>query len=58
MASTHNLAELMANPHFQQMVTDLLEVVALAQAKPRTTANMANDALTFVNAMLAEANPN
>lgn len=57
MASTHNLEELMANPQFQQIVSDILEVVALAQAKPGTTANMTNDALTFVNAMIAEANP-
>ena len=57
MASTHNLAELMADPHFQQLVTDILEVVAKAQGKPGTTANMANDALTFVNAMISEANP-
>ena len=57
MASTHNLAELMADPHFQQLVTDILEVVAKAQANPGTTANMANDALTFVNAMISGANP-
>jgi hypothetical protein len=57
MASTHDLDELMANPHFQKMVADVLAVVAKAQAHPDTTANMANDALTFVNALIAEANP-
>ena len=57
MASTHNLTELMSDPHFQKLVADILEVVAKAQGQPGTTANMANDALTFVNAMIAEANP-
>lgn len=57
MASTHNLDELMADPVFQTIVANILEVVAKAQRQPGTTANMANDALTFVNAMIAEANP-
>ena len=57
MASTHNLDDLMVDPHFQRLVADILEVVAKAQGQPGTTANMANDALTFVNAMISEANP-
>ena len=57
MASAHDLNELLANAHFQKLVADVLAVVAKAQAHPDTTANMANDALTFVNAMIAEANP-
>lgn len=57
MASTHDVDELIASPHFQKLVADILAVVAKAQEHPDTTANMANDALTFVNAMIAEANP-
>ena len=57
MASTHNLAELMAYPDFQRLTADILEVVANVQSKSGSMANMANDALTFVNAMIAEANP-
>lgn len=57
MASTNDIVALMESPDFKQLVAEIMAVVATSQQRPGGSANLACDALLFVNAMIAEANP-
>ena len=57
MASTQNIIELMESPDFKILVAEITSVVAASQQRPGGNANLACDALLFVIAMIAEANP-
>ena len=57
MASTHDIIGLMEDPDFKKLVGEILAVVAASQQQPGGDVNLACDALSFVNAMIAEANP-
>jgi hypothetical protein len=56
MASTDNFLELLENPTFKMLVAQITAVVACSQEKG-ASANLACDALQYVNALIYEANP-
>lgn len=56
MASTHDLEALLTDPHFQKLTSDILTVVAQSQQEG-ISANVAIDALQYVNALIYEASP-
>ena len=56
MASTNDFAELLENPDFKMLVAQLVTVVAKSQENG-ISANVACDALRYVNALIYEASP-
>ena len=53
MASTNNLLEMLENPDFKMLVAEIFAVVAKSQ-ESGATANVACDALQYVNALICE----
>lgn len=56
MASTNDFQKLFENPDFKSLVAQILEVVARSQ-QSGVNANVACDALQYVNALIYEASP-
>ena len=56
MASTDNFLEMLENPDFKKLIAEIMAVFAKSQ-EGTANANLACDALMFVNAMIYEANP-
>ena len=56
MASTNDFLELLENPDFKNLVAQIMAVVAKSQ-EGSANANLACDALMYVNALIYEANP-
>jgi hypothetical protein len=56
MASTNDFTELLENPDFKLLVAQIFTVVAKSQEKG-ISANVACDALQYVNALIYEASP-
>ena len=56
MASTNDFVELPENPDFKLLVAQIMAVVAKSQ-EDSANANLACDALMYVNALIYEANP-
>lgn len=56
MASTNDFVELLENPDFKMLVAQLVTVVARSQEQG-ISANVACDALQYVNALIYEASP-
>ena len=56
MASTNNFLEMLENPDFKMLVAQIFAVVAKSQENG-ATANVACDALQYVNALICEASP-
>lgn len=54
MASTNNLLEMLENPDVKMLVAEIIAVVAKSQERG-VTANVACDALQYVNALICEA---
>lgn len=56
MASTNDFLELLENRDFTQLVAKIMDVVAMSQQNG-ASANVACDALQYVNALIYEASP-
>lgn len=56
MASTNDFLELLENPDFKLLVAQIMAVVAKSQ-ETGASANVACDALQYVNALIYEASP-
>lgn len=56
MASTNDFVELLENPDFKLLVAQIFTVVAKSQ-EDGISANVACDALQYVNALIYEASP-
>lgn len=56
MASTNDFVELLENPDFKLLVAQIMAVVAKSQENG-ANANVACDALQYVNALIYEASP-
>lgn len=56
MASTNDFHGLLENPDFKMLVAQLITVVAWSHQQ-RISANVACDALQYVNALMHEASP-
>ena len=56
MASTNDFVDLLENPDFKHLVAEIVGVFAKSQ-EGTADANLACDALMFVNALIYEANP-
>ncbi len=56
MASTNDFIELLENPDFKILVAEIMAVVAKSQ-QDGVSANIACDALQYVNALIYEASP-
>ncbi len=56
MASTNDFLELLENPEFKLLVAQITACVAVSQEKG-VSANVACDALQYVNALIYEASP-
>lgn len=57
MASTNNFLELLENPEFKILVAQIMAAVTKSQEDGAVSANIAKDALLYVNALLYEASP-
>ncbi len=56
MASMNDFTELLENPDFKLLVSQILSVIATSQENG-ISANVACDALQYVNALIYEASP-
>lgn len=56
MASTNDFVEMLENPEFKMLVAQIFAVVAQSQ-QSGVNANLACDALQYVNALIYEASP-
>ena len=56
MASTNDFVELLENPDFKQLVSQIMAVATKSQGGG-VSANVVCDALMYVNALIFEANP-
>ena len=56
MASTNEFLELLENPDFKLLVAQITAIVARSQEQG-VSANVACDALQYVNALIYEASP-
>jgi hypothetical protein len=57
MASTDNFLELLENPEFKILAAQIMAAVTKSQEDGAVSANIAKDALLFVNALLYDASP-
>jgi hypothetical protein len=57
MPNTHDIIELMEDPDFKQLVASIIALVKASGTPKEGDANLANKALLFANAVIAEADP-
>jgi hypothetical protein len=57
MPNTHDIIELMEHPDFKQLVASIIALVKTSGTSKEGDANLANKALLFANAVIAEADP-